>query len=402
MASNSPRKSTALVLLQPLGSAVSTVFAFGVLVVATRQGQFLSIASFGAGAGVAALASVAVGGGTTLAYTTGLVARQRAVRVVRSTIVLPTIAIATGVAVILYSAVGQLDPLSVLAGGASTASSVGAELDASYLRRHLMTGRSFVADSMNRMIAFVLIVLGAPFAFAMLAGAIWRALLLRIFTKSDPSRERGFRISREVLALAYEARLTSLSVLYAICDRAGALVAPLAAPTPVAGGFAAVLSAQQNVSGVLVSSLQTTLAARSEQRSQLAWANRLDMLFVVAGVAAAGVMIAWQGPLVRFLGLDAVSEPWAYWVAVALLVPASLASRLFEFRFLTTSASHNAVISRAAATVVAGIGAMVAFTAQHIVFLAAGLLVAELVSIVTSLGLLGLKWMRSRRGEGHG
>lgn len=394
-------RSTFLALLPSLGSAIGAVLAFGLLAVATRQAQFVSIASFGAGAGVAALASVAVGGGTTLAYTTGTTERQRAVRVVRNTIVLPAILIATGVAVVLYSVLGHLDTLGVLAGGLSTSASVGAELDSSYLRRHLKTGRLLVADILNRAIAFGVIVLGVPFAYAMLAGALSRALLLRGFTRADPSREAGFRISRSVLALAYEAKLTTLSVLYSACDRVGALAAPATAPVPVAGGFMAVLSAQQNVSGVLMSGLQATLAARSQQRSRLSWANHLDMLFVVASLAGAALMIVWRDPLIRFLGLETTSGPGEYWITIAFLIPASIASRVFDFRFLAEGMARNAVISRATATSVAVSAAVVALVSSQIAVLANGLLIAEGTAVLTSLCLLGIKYFRTKRGRDH-
>lgn len=400
--SGSPRKSTFLVLLQPLGGVIGALIAFGVLTVATRQGQFASIASFGAGAGVAALASVAVGGGTTIAYTTGTTKRQRAVRVVRNTIVLPAILIATALAVWLYSVLGHLEPLGVLAGGLSTSAGVGAELDSSYLRRHLMTGRLLVVDILNRLIAFGFIVGGIPFAFAMLAGAVARASLLKWLTRTDPSREAGLQISRSVLALAYEPKLTSLSILYSICDRLGALAAPATAPIPVAGGFTAVLSAQQSVSGVLMSGLQTTLATRSQLRSRLSWADHLDLFFVAVALAGAALMIAWREPLIGFLALDTTSNPDAYWNLIALLIPASIASRVLDFRFLTESEPRNAVISRGMATCVAVGFAATAVVNSRIAVLASGLLIAEGTAVLVSFGLMGMKHFRLRKGQGRG
>lgn len=385
-------------LFQPMSSAVSAVFAFAALVIAMRQGQFASIASFGAGAGVAALASAVVGGGTTLAYTTGTTVRQRAVRLVRNTIVLPVIVIATGIAVLLYAVWGQLDPLGVAAGGISTVASVSAELDASYLRRHVRTVRIFFADTLNRGGTLLLIVLGAPFAIAMLVGAVLRAIVLRMATNRDPSRSGTSRIDKSVLALAYEVRLTSLSVLYSVCDRVGALAAPLSATVPVAGGFMAALSAQQNGSGTLLSGLQTTLAARSQQQSQPRWANYVDALLVAVGWVAAVVMLVWREPLVGFLGLQENSEPAQYWVAIALLVPAALASRLFEFRFLAIGVPSKAVVSRAIATVVALCGGILAFVGSQISPLAYGLLLAEVASVLTSLALLAAQRIQLRRG----
>lgn len=400
-ASNSSWKSTFLALLQPLGAAIGALFAFGVLIIATRQGQFSSIAAFGAGAGVAAIVSVVVGGGTTLAYTTGTIPRQRAVRVVRSVIVLPAVTLAIGIAVVAYSVWGYLDALAVMAGGLSTLASVGAELDASYLRRRLRTGRLFTADVLNRLLAFGLIVLGVPFAFAMLGGALSRALLLRLFTRSDPSRTRELRIDKPALALAYEAKMTSLSVLYSACDRIGALAAPVVMPVSVAGGFVAVLSAQQNVSGVLLTGLQTTLAARSQQRKRLNWANHLDLLFVGGGLMVAAVMIAAQEPLVRFLGLDGASQPGLYWIALALLIPASLTSRLFEFRFLSSTASHKAVAARSIAALVALGAAALVLSGSDPSILSGGLLIAEVASVLTSVTLLAAQHVRDVRGRGN-
>lgn len=399
--SGSERDPTFLALLQPLGAGIGAVFAFGILIVATRQGQFASIASFGAGAGAAALTSVAVGGGTTLAYTTGSVLRQHAVRVVRSTIVLPTILVTTIVAALLYSALGELDLLSLVAGGISTGASVSAELDASYLRRHLKTWQLFAADTLNRLVAFGLVLLGIPFAFSMATGSIFRAVWLRLATGTDPSRKGGMRIRRSGLALAYETKLTSLSILYSIGDRLASLTAPTIAPVSVSGGLMAVLSAQQNVSGVLLTGLQTTLAARSQKRSPLSWANRLDVILFIAGLSAALIMIVWQEPLVLFLGLARLSNPEDYWVAIALLIPASLGSRLFEFRFLTMDASYMAVFARLLAVIVGMSATVAALITARITLLANGLLLAEVVSVLTSLGLLLVRHLRAGKGPSN-
>lgn len=394
-------RSTLLTVLQPLGGAIGAIIGLGVLTVATRQAQFTSIASFGAGAGVAALASVAVGGGTTLAYTTGAIERQRAVRVVRNMIVLPVILIATAVAVAVYSGVGRLDPFGVIAGGLSISANVSAELDSSYLRRRIKTGQLFIVDVLNRGIAFGAIILGVQFAYAMMAGALSRALLLRVLTKADPSRESGYRLSRIVFTLAYEAKLTTLSILYSVCDRVGALAAPAAAPIPIAGGFMAVLSAQQSGSGVLMSGVQATLAARSQLREKLRWADLLDVLFVLAGLAGAVIVIVARNPLIGFLGLEAASDPDEYWIAVALLIPASIASRVIDFRFLAVGETLKAVITRAIASCVAVSAAIAAMATSQIAVLANGLLIAEGTALLTSMGLVGAKCYRTKNGRDH-
>lgn len=395
--SYSPHESTLRALLEPLGAAIGAILALAVLTAATRQGQFTSIASFGAGAAVAALTSVAVGGGTTLAYTTGTTERQRAVRAIRRAIVLPAILIATAGAMAIYSALGDLDPLGVLAGGISTSAGVSAELDASFLRRHLKTGQLISISILNRGIALAAILLGMNFAFAMLAGAVSRALLLSVLTRGDQSRDAGFHINRSIMSLAYEPNLTGLSILYSVCDRVGALVAPAAATIPVAGGFVAVLSAQQNASAVLMSGLQTTLAARSQQRSVLKWANRLDLVFVFAALAGASLMIVAQDPLIAILALETSSEPGRYWNALAMLIPASIVSRVFDFHFLASGKARNALVSRAVATIVAVSAAGFALFSSQLAVLASGLLVAEIASILTSLSLVTFSHLRKRR-----
>lgn len=385
-------------MLQPVGAGVSAILALGVLVIALRRDQFSSIASFGAGAGVAALVSVAVGGGTTFAYTTGAEERQHAVRVVRNVVVIPSLVAATSIATVLYDAIGDLNPIGVAAGGLATAASVGAELDSCYLRRNLRTGQLFAADLLNRAVAFTAIALATSFALAMLAGAVARASLLWILTRSDPSRTGRRRISKKALALAYEVKLTGLSIMYSICDRVGALTAPAVAPLPVAAGFVAMLSAQQNISGVLVTGLQTTLAARSQQRMQLLWANRLDAVLVLAGVVTAAGMIAFEEQLGDALGLGGQSDAADYWVAIAILIPASLASRLFEFRFLTTGQTRNALVARTAAVTVAVGAAIAALVNAELSLLAFGLLAAEAASVISSLVLRAAHHPR-RRGK---
>lgn len=394
IAPQSPLRSSMLALLQPLGSVVSAVFAFGVLIVATRQGQFLSIASFGAGAAVAALASVAAGGGTTLAYTTGDVNRQHAVRMVRVTIVLPVVGAATVVAAALYSSWGQLDAWAVLAGGGSTLLGVGAELDTAFLRRRLRTGSLLTVDTGNRIVAFTAIALGAPFSIAMLTGALARSLALRLLAGDDPARVGYIRLNRTVLRLAYEAKLTTLSILYSVCDRLGALVAPVVASVQVAGGYVSVLNAQQNASGILMTGLQTTLAARAEQRTRLRWASVLDIVFIGIALVGAGTMILLKQPLVTLLGLASVSGPNSYWTPVALLIPASIAARVLDFRFLLENVSRISVVSRASATAVALGAAGLAIANSKIGMLAWGMLLGEVVGLLTSIVYLVL---RSRR-----
>ncbi len=394
--SYSAHESTLRALLEPLGAAIGAILALAVLTAATRQGQFTSIASFGAGAAVAALTSVAVGGGTTLAYTTGSTERQRAVRAIRRAIVLPAILTATAGAMVIYTAFGDLDPLGVLAGGISTSAGVSAELDASFLRRHLKTGQLISVSILNRGIALAAIILGMNFAFAMLAGAVSRALFLSVLTRNDQSRDAGFRINKSIMSLAYEPNLTGLSILYSVCDRVGALVAPATATIPIAGGFVAVLSAQQNASGVLMSGLQTTLAARSQQRSILKWASRLDLVFVLAALAGASLMIAAEERLITILALETSSEPGKYWGALAMLIPASIASRVFDFHFIASGMPRNALASRAVATIVALSAAGVALIGSQIAVLANGLLIAEIASILTSSSLVTFGYLRKR------
>lgn len=396
-----PRWPVLRASLQPLGALVGAVFGFGVLVVATRDGQFASIASFGAGAGVAALASVVAGGGTTLRYTTGERVRQSAVRKVRAKIVLPVVAIATLVAVLIYSGPGNLVPAAVAAGGLSTAAGVGAELDAAFLRRRLWTGRLFLGDTVHRGLAFTLVLVGSDFAYAMLLGSVVRALLLRIFAAEDPSRSAGLWLTRTELRHAYETRLTSLSILYSLCDRVGVLASAWVAPVPVAGGFVATVNAQQSWAGVLMTGVQTTLAARSEQRSALRWARWMDLMMVATGAVVAAVMIAWREPLLDFLGLDETTQPEKYWTAVVLLIPAALGSRVLEFHFLSVRNPANAVFVRGIATIVAVASASAAVVRTDISVLANGLLVGECASIVIALVLISFRQPQSRHGLGH-
>ncbi|GAB2517505.1 hypothetical protein GCM10027064_13970 [Microbacterium petrolearium] len=367
-----------------MGSVIAAVIALGVLVVATNQGQFASITSFAAGAGVAALTSVLVGGGTTFAYMTGGVEQQHAVRVVRALVVLPAVVLASGAAAGLYAGLGALHLLGVLAGGLSTLASVGAELDAAYLRRHLRTWHLLAADIAGRLMSLVIVVGGVDFAYAMAGGAILRAGMLYFAARNDPARPGPKLLHKKVLTLAYETKLTSTSILYSACDRLGSLIGPLVAPIPVAGGFQAVLSSQQNASGALVSGLQTTLAVRAQHRLNLKWASRVDALLLAAALFAAVVMVVWREPLTSFLGLAAMSRPEAYWVALAALIPAAVASRMFEFQFMAAGQTKHAMLSRTAATAVGIVGGIVALANGSIEVLAWGLLGAEVTSVLTS------------------
>ncbi len=368
--------------------------------VATRDGQFLSIASYAAGSGVAALTSVLVGGGTTLAFTTGDLRRQSAVRRVRVAVVLPVIGLATGIGAFAYSNLGVLSVPGVVAGGLATLFAVGAEIDASYMRRVLRTPSLVTIDILHRALAFFTILVGFDYAIAMLLGAIIRSISLRIVTRADPSRSPLKMSVEEIFRLAYDRKLTSLSILYALTDRVSSILAPLVAPVPVAGGYIATVSAQQNASGVIMNGVQTTLASRSQQNRKLVWANKVDMVFVTISFVAGIAIASAKDPLVELLGFDYSTQPEAYWIAVSFLIPASICSRVIDFRMLIGETPWVPVVSRAVATGVIGVSITFAYSSASVGILATGILLGEISSIVTATCLY-LYFMHRQDRKAH-
>lgn len=374
-----------LVLLQPAGTAIGAMLALVTLLVATNKGQFTSIASYGAGVAIAAIVAAVVGGGTTLAFTTGNEERQRAVRNVRKSVVVPSIVLSTGGAVVVYSVINDLQPLAVVAGGIATASTVSAELDASYLRRKLRTVGLFSGDLASRATALLLIVIGVEFAYVMLAGSLIRSSMLSVFARRDPTRKFKFRLSKSDMAQAYEVKLTSLSIAYVLADRIGALVVPFTSSPVVAGGYNAVIGIQQNISGVIMSGVQTVLAIRTERGSELRWTLRLEFLFVLLAGTACAVMLMFSDQLMRLLGLSSLNEPHSYWTAIAALIPLALLSRVLDFQFIAKGKAHVAALSRITATAVILLGALIGVLNTDIEIVVWALVIGELASVLTSV-----------------
>lgn len=393
----SGRRLALLTLLQPSGAAICAVIALVALILATRQGQLEEIASYAAGAAVASIASVLAGGGTTLAYTTGGDPQRRAVRLVRIRIVLPIVAAAVAAAAFVYGHIGSLDPRSVTFGGASVLISVGAELDASFLRRHIRTTSLLASDLGSRCVILAIVSVQTNFAIAMFAGAVLRSTALRYFANSDHTRREMPRLDRSSLALAYEFKKTGLSILYSLNDRLGVLIVPALATVPVAGGFAATTSAQQSASGTLMTGLQTTLAARSHKRVNLGWANKIDLVLIATAFSFALVAILAQETVWSILALDATSMPVEYWIPSMLMVPASMISRVLEFRLLAQDRSMPSLVSRALATLVTTVCAAWGVAAGSVSLLAWGMVSAEVIG--ASLALTALRTGRvSERG----
>ena len=376
-------RAPALALLQPIGMGIGAAASFLIVVLALRDQQFESLAAYGAGVAVAAMVSALIGGGTTLAFTTGEVDRQRAVRGVRNRLVVPAVAASSVIAAAAYGLTTQLSFWALIAGGAATLANVASELDASYMRRKLRTVGLFFADVLSRFAGLYLVFVGAEYAYAMLACAIIRCTFLFALSCDDPSRKRRKRFTWMEARRAYEVKLTGLSIAYIFCDRVGAAIVPVMAPPPVAGGYVAVVGMQQNISGVLMSGIQTILAVRSEGRIDLKWTGSIEKIIMVLAAVTSAILVVGSDTFMKILGLSVQSVPNHYWNQLVVLLPLALMSRTLDFRAIAAARQYIAVASRIAATMCVLVGASLSLALHSVAVLGWSLVVAELVAILT-------------------
>jgi hypothetical protein len=362
---------------------------------ATRQGELATIAAYSVGVSVVAFAATLLGGGTSLAFLTGDLTTQKAVRNVRIRLVLPGVTIGIIILAVVYGFITPLSTVTVILGGATALFNNLSEIEVGFLKRELRTPPIMAADLAVKPLALVFVLGGGSFAVAMVGAAMIRLLLLFIFSRRDPSRIRPFDVSlRTSIARAYDTSLMSMTFLYVYIDRATFLAAPLVMSVTTNGGFAATLSAEQALSAVLVSGLQTSLAVRSQKSGQPAkrWVIKFEVATIAVAilVAALGVIFREQG--LQILNLPQTATALTCWVLIWLTLPFGVASRFLQFQSLAAKTHRRALGALLACAIVLTIGMAVALTLRLDWLLPASLLLAEMAATFYGVTLLVRDW----------
>ena len=388
-------------LLKPVSVLATSGLTFLILLVATTKGQFADIAGYTAGASAAALVSAVVGSGTSLAFVTGDTSTQRAVRKVRYSVVAPALVLAAVVSSALYGLVTELNAASVLAGGVTVAFNNLAELATAVLERKFETSKMLVASVLSRITGLVCVAFGVWFSVSMLVvgclgfmlhQAFARGYLPKVSADDQPSVKRAMR-------LAYAPTLMSVGVLDTLSIRMVMIVGPLLMSAEAAGALSTLVSAQQILTSLTVSTFYTLMAVRSEKGALEGWMRRADVMVVAAALMISTVGVL-GGPLViRMIGLGGFSPAQTWWTLLALAVLPYSLNRRRQFIALAEGRRTDAVRLLSVLCIGSAVGCMVAFALSAPVWLAGTSLIGEGGALLIILGWEFARRARSRRAN---
>lgn len=328
-----PARRTAL---KPVATVTTSAITFFILLWATRQGQFADIAGYTAGSSLGAIVAAVAGSGTSLAFITGDRRSQKAVLNVRYIVVLPSLMLAAAASSLVYGFSTELHLLSVAAGGISVALNNLSELESASLERRVDTPRILAASVISRSLGLVAVILGATFSIAMVACAASMYVALRLLSGGKASLS-GEQIGlRESLRVAYDPRLMTVSVLGIMVTRAVPVAIPFFMTATDAGALSALISAQQNITAVLISGLYTIMAARSESGALQSWMGRVATMTLAISMGVA-VISAVAAPLViGVLKLGSISGAQVWWVLLSLAVFPFTLNRQTQYSLLAS------------------------------------------------------------------
>lgn len=374
-------------ILSPIGAGVGAVVSLLIVVVATRDGQLASIAGYGAGVSAVVVAAVVIGGGTTLTFVNGDLEMQRAVRAWRIRVIVPILAAVGALTTVVYAVAAGLNPLDVGLGCVAAAVNNLSEIEGGYLKRKLRTPAITVADLVSRLAGLVVVLLGGIFSLAMATLSVLRLGALAIAGRDDPSRARmGSVAFGSTVRRAVRPKVAGLSVQLALLDRLPYVVAPFATTPLVAGTIAALLNAQQAVSGVLVSGAQTTMAARAESRTNLSWTGRFEAMTILAACVAGLCGYLLQDVILTLLHLGEDPAIASAWSLLCVTIPVGIGARVLLFRRLAERRDASALLGVSLGFVSALIMSLVALiVANDVILIAAIGLAGETVSLLIML-----------------
>lgn len=374
-------------------TGINLILTMLIVLIASRQEQFGAIASYSVGLSTGAIASVAVGGGTTLAFTRGSIVTQSFVRHWRKTVVLPVLFVVAVVATVTYSATTELEPVAILLGASTAIFNNLSEIEAAYLRRKLKTPSMLAADFASKSLGLLIVSFGLSFAWAMATAALLRLVFLFQLAFDDPSRRIKKDLDQKALfRTALKPGLFGTSILFASIDRFIFIIIPFTTDPTTAGQIAVLLSAQQALSGALSNGLMTVMAARSESKRDHTWARKFEAFTVVLSVAFAALGICLSELMFEILNVPYRGEIVLCWNLLCFVVPAAVCCRLVQYRLIGSHKEFVAFWSLFAGFSVQIILSFIGIAQLSVVLLVLALLASETISTALGLLLSRRKW----------
>lgn len=314
-------------------SSVTQISAAGLttiaMILASRRGLFVDIASYSAGSALTALAAVLLGSGTTLNYLTGNDQQRRAVLRIRTAVVLPGLLVAAALSIVLALHSATLSVTGAFFGGLFVVFSNLSELPSAALQRNLRTQRILAATLVGRIVTLAMVLFGVLFSisaaagmavtFVGLASACWSELSFFDRPRLKPS-----------IRLAFSGRTAGLALAEASYQKSLFLVAPYAFSSGAfAGQFSTLASGQQSVFSALIAPLYSGMAnARAHGRG--AWVRKIESMALLGALTSCVVGILAAKPVVLLLGMPA--QQAGPWRMLMLAIPLGVFNRMVMYR----------------------------------------------------------------------
>jgi len=382
-------------LLSPLTSIAAATLSLATLAIALRLGEAPALVAYGVGMSIGGILSVILSGGSALAFITGNLATQAAVRSFRLRFVLPVTVVATAIASYVYSSVSGISAIAILFGGMTAVLAISSELEAAYLRRKLKTMSILTFEISSRALGLALVLVTVDYSLALFIAAAVRYAGLYYSARKDPSRQlaSSIRLSQS-FGPAVRPPLLASSFLYVVLDRVSFIVLPFLVDESFAGYFVAMMSGQQAVAGALASGLQTSMASRAEARTEgsdqngSSWHKKFELIVVAASLSLAVIALILQAPLLIVLAIPMSADVRLMWSLIMVALPLATAARATQYSLLSGGRSGSALVSISAAVSVIlclSIAALLLGVWQLVV---GGILAAETIAFAVGVCLL--------------
>jgi len=386
-------------LLSPITSMAAATLSLATLAIALRLGEAPALVAYGVGMSIGGILSVVLSGGSALAFITGDLATQAAVRSFRFRFVLPVTIVATAVASYVYSSVSGISALAILFGGLTAVLAISSELEAAYLRRKLKTASILTVEISSRALGLALVVVTVDYSLALLIAAAVRYAGLYYSARQDPSRKLSSSIRlAQSFGPAVRPPLLASSFLYVVLDRLSFIVLPFLVSESFAGYFVAIMSGQQAIAGALASGLHTSMASRAEARTEdsdhsgRSWHWKFELIVVFASVTLAVVALILREPLLTVLAIPTRADVQFMWSVIIITLPLATAARATQYSLLSGGKFGSALVSISAAVSVISCSCVAALLLGSWQLVVSGVLAAEALAFVVGICLLISPW----------
>ncbi len=285
----------------------------------------------------------------------------------------------TVTAATFYDLTTDLTLAAVLLGGLAVVFNNMSELESAALERHLETPRILLSTTVSRSLGVAAIFIGASFSGAMLTVAVANFAMLWFLAREFVTKAEDHSGVRNRLRLAYAPSLMALSVLGVAVTRSVLMVAPLLMDADAAGALASLISAQQSITAVAISTLYTLMAARVEQGRMAPWMTRaarwsvgLATLIALCAAIATPIVLA-------VLSLTATPDAALWWIMLACAIPFYTQNRRRQYELLGRGERTQATLLLAVLSGATLVACVVAALMNQYSILAASSLIAEAV-----------------------